>query len=109
MRDKIDEKKMKRLSYKKIMQWLLNLGMIEFREWENGKMKRFPTADGESVGLNLQIWENNGRRTPVVYFTEEAQRFVVDNLDAVIATEVIKNKKVPIMEETEESNEDMDE
>ncbi len=43
--------------------------MIEWREWENGKIKHFPTAQGEEVGLVLKIWENYGRKLPVIYFS----------------------------------------
>ena len=70
----------------------MNIGMIEYREWEDGKIKRFPTTEGESIGLVLADWDNYGRRTPVIYFTEEAQRFIIDNIDAVIATEIKKGK-----------------
>ena len=87
-----EEKRMERLSYRRITQWLVNIGMIEYREWEDGKIKRFPTVEGEAIGLVLQEWENYGRRTPVIFFSESAQRFVVDNIEAVIATEVKKGK-----------------
>ena len=92
VREDIEQKKIEKLSYRKIAQWLLNIGMIEYREWEDGKIKRFPTAEGEAIGLVLADWDNYGRRTPVIYFTEEAQRFIIDNIDAVIATEVKKGK-----------------
>jgi len=88
----IEQKKIESLSYRKITQWLLNIGMIEYREWENGKMKRFPTEEGEKIGLVLTDWDNYGRRTPVIYYTEDAQRFIIDNIDAVIATEIQKGK-----------------
>jgi hypothetical protein len=29
--------------------------MIEWREWYNGKSKRFPIAEGEAIGLVLEI------------------------------------------------------
>ena len=74
-------------SYRKINYWLRSIGMIEWRDWENGKQKRFPTADGEAVGLVLKIRENYGRRSPVIYFSSEAQQFVIDNIEAVIAAE----------------------
>jgi hypothetical protein len=92
VRDTVGESKMERLSYKKITQWLLNIGMIEYREWENGKMKRFPTEEGEKIGLVLSDWDNYGRRSPVIYYTEAAQRFIIDNIEAVIATEVKRGK-----------------
>ena len=88
----IEQKKIESLSYRKITQWLLNIGMIEYREWENGKMKRFPTEEGEKIGLVLADWDNYGRRTPVIYYTEDAQKFIIDNIDAVIATEIQKGK-----------------
>ena len=92
VREDIEQKKIEKLSYRKITQWLMNIGMIEYREWEDGKIKRFPTTEGESIGVVLADWDNYGRRTPVIYFTEEAQRFIVDNIDAVIATEIKKGK-----------------
>ena len=67
--------------------------MIEHREWENGKIKYFPTAEGEAVGVVSQIWENYGRRSPVIFYSEPAQRFIIDNIEAVIATEVKKEKQ----------------
>ena len=92
VREDIEQKKIEKLSYRKITQWLMSIGMIEYREWEDGKIKRFPTTEGESIGLVLADWDNYGRRTPVIYFTEEAQRFIIDNIDAVIATEIKKGK-----------------
>ena len=92
VREDIEQKKIEKLSYRKITQWLMNIGMIEYREWEDGKIKRFPTTEGESIGLVLADWDNYVRRTPVIYFTEEAQRFIIDNIDAVIATEIKKGK-----------------
>lgn len=87
VREDIEEMRIKKLSYKNINYWLLNIGMIEWREWGNGKKRRFPTPEGEEIGLVLQIWENYGRQTPVVYLSEAAQRFIIDNIDAVIAAE----------------------
>jgi len=78
---------MQPFSYRKINYWLRDVGMIEWREWHNGKQRRFPTPEGEAIGLNLQIWENYGRSTPVIYFSEEAQRFIIDNIEAVMAAE----------------------
>lgn len=83
----IDEKKIERFSYRKINYWLHDIGMIEWREWENGKSKRFPTPEGEAIGLVLKIWESYGRKSPVIYFSEDAQHFIIDNIDAVIAAE----------------------
>ena len=100
----IDEKKMEKFSYRKINYWLHAIGMIEWREWENGKERRFPTAEGEEIGLVLEIWENYGRKTPIIYLSEEAQRFIIDNIEAVIAAE--KGSVSQLSEEDDEETND---
>ena len=87
VREDIAEKRIEKFSYRKINYWLHDIGMIEWREWDNGKYKRFPTPAGEAIGLVLQIWENYGRRSPIIYLSEEAQHFIIDNIEAVMAAE----------------------
>lgn len=87
VREEIAAKRIKKLSHTQINAWLTNIGMLAYREWEDGKPRRFPTVDGESIGLSWQIWENYGIRIPTVYYSEEAQQFIIDNLQAVLATE----------------------
>ena len=104
VREDIEEKRMEKFSYRKINYWLRDIGMIEWREWDNGKSKRFPTPEGEAIGLVLQIWENYGRKSPVIYLSEEAQRFIIDNIEAVMAAE--KGSLSPVTEEDEEGTND---
>lgn len=87
VREDIEERKMEKFSYRKINYWLHDIGMIEWREWDNGKSKRYPTAEGESIGLVLRLWENYGRKSPIIYLSEEAQHFIIDNIEAVMAAE----------------------
>jgi hypothetical protein len=103
-REDIEEMRIKKFSYKKINYWLHDIGMIEWREWTKGKFKRFPTPEGEAIGLVLQIWENYGRRSPVIYLTEEAQHFIIDNIEAVMAAE--KGSPSSVQEEDEEETND---
>ncbi len=84
---------MRKLSYRQITGWLLNIGMLEYKDIGNGKMKRQPSAYGTEMGIVLEFWEKGaGRKYPVVMYSEAAQRFIIDNIDAVIATEVKKGK-----------------
>ena len=84
---------MRKLSYRQITGWLLNIGMLEYKDIGNGKMKRQPTQQGEDIGIVLEFWEKGpGRKYPVIMYSETAQRFILDNIDAVIATEVKKGK-----------------
>ena len=99
----VGEKTMQGISQKKIRQWLINGGMIEQREWEPGCPRLLPTKDGEEIGLVVQIWENYGRISPVVFFTPKAQSFVLDNVEAVAATEEYKKSFTAyVAEPTEE-------
>lgn len=104
VREDIDAKKMTCFRYRRINYWLLNTGFIEWREWEDGKIKRFPTAEGEAIGLVLHIWENYGRRSPVIHLSEEAQHFIIDNIEAVMAAK--KGGLSPVTEEDEEETND---
>ncbi len=104
VREDIEEMKIEKFSYRKINYWLHDIGMIEWREWNNGKRKRFPTAEGEAIGLVLEIWENYGRKSPVIYLSEETQHFIVDNFEAVMAAE--KGSIFPLQEEDNEENDD---
>lgn len=97
VREDIEEMKIEKFSYRKINYWLRDIGMIEWRKWDNGKSKRFPTSEGEAIGLVLQIWENYGRKSPVIYLTEEAQHFIIDNIEAVMAAE--KGSLSPLSDE----------
>ena len=100
VREEIEEKRMEKFSYQKINYWLRDIGMIEWREWGNGKKKRFPTPEGEAIGLILQFWENYGRKSPVIYLSEEAQHFIIDNIEAVMAAE--KGSISPLQEDDDE-------
>jgi hypothetical protein len=89
----VERENMRKLSYRQIAGWLLNIGMLEYKDIGNGKMKRQPTQQGEEIGIVLEFWERGqGRKYPVIMYSEAAQRFIIDNIDAVIATEVQKGK-----------------
>ena len=105
VREDIEEKRMEKFSYQKINYWLREIGMIEWREWgDYGKSMRFPTEEGEAVGIVLQIWQKYGRKAPVIYLSEEAQHFIIDNIEAVMAAE--KGSISPLAEEDGEEIED---
>ena len=89
----VERENMRKLSYRQIMGWLLNIGMLEYKDIGNGKLKRYPTQQGEDIGIVLEFWERGqGRKYPVIMYSEAAQRFIIDNIDAVIATEIQKGK-----------------
>ena len=66
--------------------------MLELKD-VNGKTRKRPTKYGEEIGILLQFW-GTPKGTPVaaIFYSEEAQHFIIDNIDAVIATEIKKTK-----------------
>ncbi len=85
------EKTMDSLSYRKINQWLLDTGLLVMEKNESGKYKPVPSEAGIEAGLEVRLWENHGRKAKVTYFTEEAQRLIIDNIDAIIDTPTAKD------------------
>ena len=75
----------KPLTYKTIRDWLASLELLEDVQDADGKMTKRPTPRGESMGILLET--RNGRNGIyfVVVYNMDAQRFILDNLDAVIA------------------------
>ena len=94
----VREGKMEKLSYRKINQWLLNLGMLEWQENENGRFQRIPSKAGEEIGLLLTYFDSYGRSVPCVMYTEEAQRFIIDHIEMVQATEIPPKSSSPYKE-----------
>ena len=89
----VERETMRKLSYRQITGWLLNIGMLEYKDIGNEKLKRHPTQQGEEIGIVLEFWERGqGRKYPVIMYSEAAQRFIIDNIDSVIATEIQKGK-----------------
>lgn len=86
------KKEMEPFSYKKINSWLVSVGFIGSREWEDGSIRMLPTEEGESIGLTVRIWEGHGYSRPVICYSEEAQRFIMDNIEAIVATRTRKEK-----------------
>lgn len=76
---------MKPLTYKAIRDWLTSLELLTDVQDADGKMTKRPTPRGESMGILLET--RNGRNGVyfVVVYNIDAQRFILDNLDAVVA------------------------
>lgn len=62
------------------------LGFLEYQESGSGKRSRVPTQAGRDVGILRQRFVNAmGQSYQVNLLGAEAQRFLLDNLDAVLA------------------------
>lgn len=70
-----------------ITNWLLHAGFLEVSAREGGTPTRRPTALGRTIGLSAE--ERSGKRGTytVTLYGPEAQRFILDNLDAMLNSE----------------------
>lgn len=78
--DAIHDPDRKRLKATTITDWLIEKGFMSKQAGADGKSKRLPTAMGERIGLTVKLREGKYGTYQAVYYSEEAQRFLLDHL-----------------------------
>lgn len=82
----IDPEKMQKLKTTDLTGWLLSVGMLTDVENGNGKKRKSPTPDGEMLGMKeISFVNEQGVRTQYTVYDKNAQQFIFDNLEAIIA------------------------
>ena len=81
----IDSEQMTKLSYKSILTWLIETGFLFQISGAGGKAIRKPTAAGEKLGISLDYRQGPEGPYTVVMYSREAQEFILDHLDAILA------------------------
>lgn len=76
----INDPDRKRLKTTTITSWLIEKGFMSRQANPDGKFKRLPTAMGERIGLSSRLREGRNGTYQAVYYSEEAQRFLLDHL-----------------------------
>ena len=89
----IDPEVMKKLSYRNIVDWLVESELLTEGTDSAGKKVRRPTYNGKIIGIGVE--QRNGASGPyhVVVYSQAAQTFILDNLDAVIARSNTKDNQ----------------
>ncbi len=81
----IDEYKMKKLQSGTVNNWLMQKGLIT-EVIINGKSHKNPTSEGELIGITLHSYMTpNGILVKNCVYSPEAQQFIFDNIDSIIA------------------------
>ena len=75
----------KKISYRQITDWLVEVGMLRLEENPAGSQRRRPTASGETLGISVENRVGQNGPYQVVLYDQDAQRFIVDNVDAIMA------------------------
>lgn len=74
----------KRFPRKKVIAWLISLGLM--REVEiGGKLRKVPTESGVELGITLEERTSMYGPYQVTVYDETAQHFIVDNIEALLA------------------------
>jgi len=80
----IDENTMQKLKVTSITGWLVNNGFL-CEEIINGKKRKKPTKEGESLGIYSEAREGQNGSYLAVLYNESAQKHIVSNLEQIIA------------------------
>lgn len=80
------------MRYSGITFWLIESGLLSVDRREDGREVKLPTAAGMELGISQEVRSGaNGSYTVVVY-NENAQRYIVDNIDAILEVEKLRFK-----------------
>lgn len=80
------------MRYSGIIFWLIESGLLSVDRREDGREVKLPTAAGMELGISQEVRSGaNGSYTVVVY-NENAQRYIVDNIDAILEAEKLRFK-----------------
>ena len=80
------------MRYSGITFWLIESGLLSVDRREDGREVKLPTAAGMELGISQEVRSGaNGSYTVVVY-DENAQRYIVDNIDAILEAEKLRFK-----------------
>lgn len=81
----------KKITYRQITDWLVEVGMLKLVENVAGTQRR-PTESGKKMGISVESRIGQSGPYQVVLYSAEAQRFIVDNVDAIMAFVLDKEK-----------------
>ena len=101
-----ENENMEKVSYRQINQWLLNIGMLCLHDFGGKKPVKRPTEEGNQIGITVETRMGRYGAYQVVLYNEEAQRFILNNLEAVVATEVKKGKSYEVVTNDSEETDD---
>lgn len=81
----VDTSSMKKLSGSSILKWLDRIGMVEVVLTETGRKSRRPTSQGNAIGITVQMRDGYNGPYLAVTYSRQAQQFIIDNMEAIVA------------------------
>lgn len=81
----INDEYMRKISHRDLTNWLLSIGMLFEHSSFDGRTSKRPTEQGSNIGISTEQRTGQKGEYTVVVYNKEAQTFIVDNLEAIIA------------------------
>lgn len=75
---------MKKFNTTTITNWLLEKGLMVKEDGADGKSRRVPTDAGRSLGISTEARQGQYGEYLAVYYNAAAQKFLLDNLEAIM-------------------------
>lgn len=80
----VDDPSRKQPNVTAITDWLLKNEFMQIQVGADGKSKRLPTKAGERIGISSSLRRGRYGTYQTVYYSTEAQRFIVDHLMEIL-------------------------
>ena len=74
-----------KLKHSAITNWLTSIGALEIRELADGRNTKRPTEQGQTLGISSEKRTGMNGEYVVVVYSKDAQQFIVDNIEAIVA------------------------
>lgn len=89
-----DSERCCQLKLTSVTTWLIEIGALEVITTADGKNTKLPTAQGTELGILTEKRMGQRGEYTVVVYNIEAQRFIIDNIEAIIAVNAARKKSV---------------
>jgi predicted transcriptional regulator len=105
--DLVDLETMSKLRHTSITSFLLKSGLLVEQEFADGKKYIIPTEKGKSIGISREERQaHNNRLYYVTVYNADAQRFILENIHAIIELNNFQNESAELQGKPWTSNYD---
>lgn len=70
-----------------VFSWLVSTELLEVIQMEDLKERKYPTSGGNLMGITCEMRESSHGPYQAIVINKEAQTFIVDNIEAILAHE----------------------
>ena len=81
----VDTENMTALKYSDIVNYLIQIDFLRNEKKADGKHRKVPTEEGMRIGIFTEMRTGLNGQYMAVLYNREAQQFIIDNMDAIMA------------------------